>query len=146
MFVRSPVPGRARARRAHYLSAANTVGSAYEQAYRVTAMTSLHAWFSGGALTGAPAAAHARRAGLADPRGVVRHRTDQRAFILSPLTIGLIAQATSLRLALALLIPTSLAIACLATRWPSTPTPASRTVPVAAAGGRDVRALGRVCY
>jgi len=107
MFVRSPVPGRARARRAHYLSAANTVGSAYEQAYRVTAMTGLHAWFSGGALTGAPAAAHARRAGLADPRGVVRHRPDQRAFILSPLTIGLIAQATSLRLALALLIPTS---------------------------------------
>jgi len=40
------------------------------------------------------------------------------AFILSPLTIGLIAQATSLRLALALLVPTSLAIAGLATRWP----------------------------
>jgi MFS family permease len=40
------------------------------------------------------------------------------AFILSPLSIGLIAQATSLRLALALLILTSLAIAGLATRWP----------------------------
>jgi MFS family permease len=40
------------------------------------------------------------------------------AFILSPLTIGLIAQATSLRLALALLVLTSLAIAGLATRWP----------------------------
>ena len=32
---------------------ANTVGSAYEQAYKVTAMTGLHAWFSGGALAGA---------------------------------------------------------------------------------------------
>ena len=41
------------------------------------------------------------------------------AFIVSPLTIGLLAQATSLRLALALLIPTSLAIAGLATRWPA---------------------------
>jgi MFS family permease len=40
------------------------------------------------------------------------------AFILSPLTIGLLAQATSLRDALALLILTSLAIAGLATRWP----------------------------
>ena len=40
------------------------------------------------------------------------------AFILSPLTIGLIAQATSLRLALAALVLTSLAIASLATRWP----------------------------
>lgn len=40
------------------------------------------------------------------------------AFILSPLTIGLIAQATSLRLALGLLVLTSLGIAGLATRWP----------------------------
>jgi MFS family permease len=40
------------------------------------------------------------------------------AFIVSPLTIGLLAQATSLRLALALLVVTSLAIAGLATRWP----------------------------
>ena len=40
------------------------------------------------------------------------------AFILSPLTIGLIAQATSLRLALGLLVLTSLGIAALATRWP----------------------------
>ena len=40
------------------------------------------------------------------------------AFILSPLTIGLLAQATSLRLALAALVLTSLAIASLATRWP----------------------------
>jgi hypothetical protein len=40
------------------------------------------------------------------------------SFILSPLTIGLIAQATSLRLALGLLVLTSLAIAGLATRWP----------------------------
>jgi MFS family permease len=40
------------------------------------------------------------------------------SFILSPLTIGLIAQATSLRLALGLLILTSLGIAGLATRWP----------------------------
>ena len=40
------------------------------------------------------------------------------AFIVSPLTIGLLAQANSLRLALALLIPTSLGIAALATRWP----------------------------
>jgi MFS family permease len=39
------------------------------------------------------------------------------AFIISPLTIGLLAQATSLRLVLALLILTSLAIAGLATRW-----------------------------
>ena len=46
------------------------------------------------------------------------------AFIISPLTIGLLAQAASLRLALALLILTSLAIAALATRWPSTPAPA----------------------
>jgi len=42
------------------------------------------------------------------------------AFIISPLTIGLLAQVTGLRLALALLILTSLAIAALATRWPST--------------------------
>ena len=41
------------------------------------------------------------------------------AFILSPLSIGLLAQATSLRLALAPLILTSLAIAGLATRWPT---------------------------
>jgi MFS family permease len=41
------------------------------------------------------------------------------AFIVSPLGIGLLAQATSLRLALALLILTSLGIAGLATRWPS---------------------------
>ena len=40
------------------------------------------------------------------------------AFILSPLTIGLIAQATSLRLAFGLLVLTSLGIAALATRWP----------------------------
>ena len=40
------------------------------------------------------------------------------SFILSPLSIGLLAQATSLRLALGLLVPTSLAIAGLATRWP----------------------------
>jgi len=46
------------------------------------------------------------------------------AFIISPLTIGLLAQVTSLRLALALLILSSLAIAGLATRWPSIPTPA----------------------
>ena len=269
---------------------ANTVGSAYEQAYKVTAMTGLHAWFSGGALAGAigsaaalragvgyrgvylalaavlaaglvtallaaiPAPPAARRgsetgvtprqaAGLADPRSAVRHRADQRdvlrrrragelpvqlppahpgrgraaqrhrhrqlplrlaaraahrdrgaaplrgaprrhgrgpggrtglltavtapdaagaigglllvgfaiapvvpttlslagrsapgrsgqavatataagygSFILSPLTIGLIAQATSLRLALGLLVLTSLAIAGLATRWPT---------------------------
>jgi MFS family permease len=45
------------------------------------------------------------------------------AFIVSPLTIGLLAQATSLRLALALLIVTSLAIAGLATRWPAAPIP-----------------------
>ena len=53
------------------------------------------------------------------------------AFIISPLTIGLLAQATSLRLALALLILTSLAIAALATRWPSTPAPdpAAATTP-----------------
>ena len=43
---------------------ANTVGSAYEQAYRVTAMTGLHAWFSAGALTGAIGSAAALRAGL----------------------------------------------------------------------------------
>ena len=46
------------------------------------------------------------------------------AFIISPLTIGLLAQATSLRLALALLILTSLAIAGIATRWPTPPAPA----------------------
>jgi MFS family permease len=40
------------------------------------------------------------------------------SFILSPLTIGLIAQATSLRLALGLLVLTSLGIAGIATRWP----------------------------
>jgi MFS family permease len=45
------------------------------------------------------------------------------AFIVSPLTIGLLAQATSLRLALALLVVTSLAIAGLATRWPTTSIP-----------------------
>jgi hypothetical protein len=41
------------------------------------------------------------------------------AFILSPLNIGLLARATSLRLALAVLVLTSLAIAGLATRWPA---------------------------
>jgi MFS family permease len=45
------------------------------------------------------------------------------AFIVSPLTIGLLAQATSLRLALALLVVTSLAIAGLATRWPAASVP-----------------------
>jgi MFS family permease len=43
---------------------ANTVGSAYEQAYKVTAMTGLHAWFSGGALAGAIGSAAALRAGV----------------------------------------------------------------------------------
>jgi MFS family permease len=43
---------------------ANTVGSAYEQAYGVTAMTGLHAWFSGGALAGAIGSAAALRAGI----------------------------------------------------------------------------------
>jgi len=43
------------------------------------------------------------------------------AFIVSPLSIGLLAQATSLRAALALLIGTSLGIAGLATRWPLKP-------------------------
>ena len=43
---------------------ANTVGSAYEQAYQVTAMTGLHAWFSGGALAGAIGSAAALRAGV----------------------------------------------------------------------------------
>ena len=47
----------------------NTVGSAYEQAYQVTAMTGLHAWFSGGALAGAIGSAAALRAG-AGYRGV----------------------------------------------------------------------------
>ena len=41
------------------------------------------------------------------------------AFILGPLTIGLLAQATSLRLALGLLVLTSLGIAGLATRGQS---------------------------
>ena len=45
------------------------------------------------------------------------------AFILSPLTTGLLARATSLRLALALLVVTSLAIAGLATRWPTASIP-----------------------
>ena len=49
------------------------------------------------------------------------------SFILSPLTIGLIAQATSLRLALGLLVLTSLAIAGLATRWPGSAPPLTRT-------------------
>jgi len=43
---------------------ANTVGSAYEQAYAITAMTGLHAWFSGGALTGALGSAVALSAGV----------------------------------------------------------------------------------
>ena len=43
---------------------ANTVGSAYEQAHAVTAMTGLHAWFSGGALAGAIGSAAALRAGV----------------------------------------------------------------------------------
>jgi MFS family permease len=43
---------------------ANTVGSAYEQVYTVTAMTGLHAWFSGGALAGAIGSASALRAGV----------------------------------------------------------------------------------
>lgn len=43
---------------------ANTVGSAYEQAYDVTAMTGLHAWFSGGALAGALGSAVALSAGV----------------------------------------------------------------------------------
>ena len=42
---------------------ANTVGSAYEQAYAVTAMTGLHAWFSAGALAGAIGSATALAAG-----------------------------------------------------------------------------------
>ena len=45
------------------------------------------------------------------------------SFILSPLTIGLLAQATGLRLALALLTVTSLAIAGLAARWPAASIP-----------------------
>ena len=40
------------------------------------------------------------------------------AFIVSPLTIGLLAQATNLRAALGLLILTSLSISGLAIRWP----------------------------
>src|SRR5689334_6655124 len=40
------------------------------------------------------------------------------AFILGPLTIGLLAQATGLRPALGLLVLTSLGLAGLATRWP----------------------------
>jgi MFS family permease len=53
------------------------------------------------------------------------------AFIISPLTIGLLAQATSLRLAFSMLILTSLAIAGLATRWPSAlpPAPAAASTP-----------------
>ena len=43
---------------------ANTVGSSYEQAYAVTAMTGLHAWFSAGALTGAIGSAAALAAGV----------------------------------------------------------------------------------
>jgi MFS family permease len=43
---------------------ANTVGSAYERAYAVTAMTGLHAWFSGGALAGALGSAVALSAGV----------------------------------------------------------------------------------
>ena len=43
---------------------ANTVGSAYEQAYDVTAMTGLHAWFSAGALAGAFGSAVALSAGV----------------------------------------------------------------------------------
>ena len=43
---------------------ANTVGSAYEQAYAVTAMTGLHAWFSAGALAGAVGSAVALSAGV----------------------------------------------------------------------------------
>ena len=166
---------------------ANTVGSAYEQAYRVTAMTGLHAWFSAGATAGAISSAAALRPG-ASYRGVylglaavmaagllaatgliiavtataaagaigglllvgfaiapvvpttlslagrsVPGRSGQAvatttaagygAFIVSPLTIGLFAQATSLRLALALLVVTSLAIAGLATRWPTASIP-----------------------
>ena len=50
---------------------ANTVGSAYEQAYAVTAMTGLHAWFSADATAGAvgSAAAHPRAARRAVPTG-----------------------------------------------------------------------------
>jgi len=43
---------------------ANTVGSSYEQAYAVTAMTGLHAWFSAGALIGAIGSAAALAAGV----------------------------------------------------------------------------------
>jgi MFS family permease len=42
---------------------ANIVGSADEQAYAVTAMTGLHAWFSAGTLTGAIGSAAALRGG-----------------------------------------------------------------------------------
>jgi MFS family permease len=64
------------------------------------------------------------------------------AFILGPLTIGLIAQATNLRLALALLVPTSLAIAALAGRWPAAP--ATLAVgPRARAGPGRQRSAGR---
>jgi MFS family permease len=61
------------------------------------------------------------------------------AFILSPLTIGLIAQATSLRLALALLILTSLGIAGLAARWPGSGQEASEP----GAGSRKTRLRAR---
>jgi len=43
---------------------ANTVGSAYEQAYAVQARTGLHAWFSAGALAGAFGSAAALGAGV----------------------------------------------------------------------------------
>jgi MFS family permease len=147
---------------------ANTVGSAYEQAYAVTAMTGLHAWFSGGATAalrrfgerrvvtaaGLLAAVGLLTAVMApDATGAIGGllltgfalapvvptglslagrsapgRSGQAvatataagygSFILSPLTVGLTAPAAGLRLALGLIVLTSLGIAGLAIRWP----------------------------
>lgn len=58
------------------------------------------------------------RAGPFRPAVATTTAAGYGSFILSPLTMGLIAQATSLRLALGLLVLTSLAIAGLATQWP----------------------------
>ncbi len=63
------------------------------------------------------------------------------SFILSPLTIGLLAQATSLRLALGLLVLTSLGIAGLATRWPGSGPPGSRP-PGSRRPGQEAREPG----
>lgn len=128
MFARSLPLARGRARRAHYLFAASLFGIL---GFHVGVWAVQLAPLSAGlgldpaALGIAPVVpstlslAGRSAPGRSGQAVATTTAAGYSAFIVSPLTIGLLAQATSLRLALALLIPTSLAIAGLATRWPA---------------------------